>query len=69
MAEVGHAEVRDGVPPGELAHGVQLLLSGGEAGLQACDLAEPAVVSGLGDPGFQVVSDLAEAGLLPGVGP
>ena len=42
IAEAGHAELRDCVPAGHLAHALKFLLGGLEGGLQSGDLAEPA---------------------------
>lgn len=41
-----------------------LILGGGEAGKQSFDFAEPPFAFGFGDPVFEVVADLFEAGLL-----
>jgi hypothetical protein len=38
---VGHAEVSDGGPGGDVAHGFQFLPGGGQGGLDRGDLAEP----------------------------
>ncbi|GGQ67049.1 hypothetical protein ACIRPJ_21605 [Streptomyces asoensis] len=46
-AEPGPAEVDCGVPGCEVAHGGELLLGGGEAGLDRGDLAEPALFAQL----------------------
>jgi hypothetical protein len=52
--EIGHAEVCDSVSGGQQAHGLQLAVGGGEAGLDRGDLAEPSVVPGFVHPVEQV---------------
>ena len=47
----------------------EFVFGAGEADLQTFDFAEPALVLGFGDAGFEVVSDLLESGSLRGVGP
>jgi hypothetical protein len=47
----------------------ELVLGAGEADLEALDLAEPALASGLGDAVVQVVPDLLETVPLGGVRP
>jgi len=61
--------MRGRVPVGELAHSVQFLFGGSEGGLEASGFAEPAVVLGFGDAGFQVVADLDQPRPLVGVRP
>lgn len=58
-----------GVPGGEVAHRSELLLGGGEAGLDRGDLAEPPLFLGLAEPVEQVCVDLLKPGHLRGVGP
>ena len=57
------AAVQGGVDLGEL------VLGPGEAGLEALDLAEPALTLGLGDPVVQVGPDFLEPVPLGGVRP
>ncbi|MFF3982232.1 hypothetical protein [Streptomyces sp. NPDC001828] len=66
-AEVGHTEVDCGVPGCEVSHGVELLLGGGEVGLDRGDLAEPALFLGFLEPVEQVRVDLSQAGPLLGI--
>ena len=62
--EVGHAEVRDLVAVGEIAHRAELLLGGGQADLETGDFAKPALLKGLGDALAKVGDDLTQARLL-----
>jgi len=68
-AEVGHTKVDHAVPFGETVHRSQLLVRRGDADLQARDLAESALLLGLGDSGMEIVNDLAQARRLRGVWP
>jgi hypothetical protein len=61
VAEVGHAQVGDGVPAGDLLHGLQFLVGGGQGGFQAGDFPELAFALGFGDAGGEVVADLLQA--------
>jgi hypothetical protein len=67
--EVGHAEVDGAVPFGDVVHRGELLLGGGETGLDRGDLAEPALFLGLLEPVEQVRADLFQAGPLLGIWP
>ncbi|MEU7900521.1 hypothetical protein AB0B45_47790 [Nonomuraea sp. NPDC049152] len=62
-ADVGHAEA-GGRASGCLSHGLELLVSGGEGGLDGGDFTEPALILGLGETVDEVGVDLFESGLL-----
>ncbi|WP_406447150.1 hypothetical protein OG782_00265 [Streptomyces sp. NBC_00876] len=55
------------MPGRDVAHGGELLLGGGEAGLDRGDLAEPALFLGLLEAVDQVRADLLQAGPLLGI--
>lgn len=57
------------MPGGEVAHGGELVLGGGKAGLDRGDFAEPALFLCLAEPIEQVGVDLLKPGHLRGVGP
>ena len=66
-AEVGYTKVDHAVLFGETVHRSQLLVRRDNADLQTRDLAEPALLPGLGDASREIVNDLAQAGRLRGV--
>jgi hypothetical protein len=68
VSEVGHAEVGDAVSLGKPPHSGQLLVCGVEAGFEAGDFAEPAVLAGFGDAVMQVGDDALQPWCLFGVG-
>ncbi|MFF0205936.1 hypothetical protein [Streptomyces sp. NPDC005017] len=57
------------MPRRQVAHGGDLLLGGGQAGLDRGDLAKPALFLGFLKPVEQVRVDLLQPGQLLGVGP
>jgi hypothetical protein len=64
LGEGGHAEVGGAGVGGDLVELIEFLSGAVEADLQAVELAEPALLAGLGDAGDQVVADLDQSGLL-----
>jgi hypothetical protein len=58
LGEGGHVEVDVGGTSGHLLNLVHLLTSSVEADLEAVYLTEPALLSGFGDSGDQIVTNL-----------
>jgi hypothetical protein len=58
LGEGGRVEVGVGGTSGHLLNLVHLLTSSGEADLEAVYLTEPALLSGFGDSGDQIVANL-----------
>jgi hypothetical protein len=69
VANVGHAEVDGGLADGEFAHGLELLVGGGQGGLDRGDLAEPALLLCLLESVAQVAVDLFQPRYLGWVNP
>ncbi|MGW1995313.1 hypothetical protein [Embleya sp. NPDC001921] len=67
--DIGHAKADDGRAGGRVPHGRELLVGGGEGGLDCGDLAEPALLLRFGEAVDQVGVDLFEPVPLSWVNP